>query len=35
MVGASQNTGLVLVGLKHCDVQDLVADGSERHRISV
>jgi hypothetical protein len=29
MVGASQNTGLVLVVLKHCDVQDLVAYGSE------
>jgi hypothetical protein len=35
MVGANQNAGLVLVVLKHCDVQDLVADGSEQHRISV
>jgi hypothetical protein len=29
MVGASQNTGLVLVVLKRCDVRDLVAYGSE------
>jgi hypothetical protein len=29
MVGASQNTGLVLLVLKHCVVQDLVASGSE------
>jgi hypothetical protein len=29
MVDASQNTGLVLVVLKHCAEQDLVAHGSE------
>jgi hypothetical protein len=29
MAGANQNTGLVLVVLKHCDVQDLVLYGSE------
>jgi len=29
MVGASQNTGLVLLVLKHCVVMDLVAYESE------